>query len=312
MPGTPLGTTPSMALSSAPVTSEVDQESQSIGEENVPQQPSRQTTADARSSMLEDYAVSLRQEAEDYEVANRQLENELQSECERLERRIALLEAELADSQVDPLPEGDPMLVVSELTALEMAFWQVEETVKHLQSAEKRNLEELEHKKDQLEHENQLLKEAKTLHEALSSRKNEEPVSPEVLVQRTQARAMHLQNQFRVLQQGLVDYIDHLAASFPQVDESDSTNEADLSLRGYFARSSRDPEDTPRQRALRLKAVLETLMNEALLGSAGQVQTKDDSQAESTTDEDVLLALERIGMVEKKQGRWKLVNLAGI
>jgi hypothetical protein len=43
------------------------------------------------------------------------------------------------------------MLSVSELTALELACWQVEDTVKQLREAEKRETERFEDERDKLE-----------------------------------------------------------------------------------------------------------------------------------------------------------------
>ncbi|GAA5842599.1 hypothetical protein JCM3766R1_004871 [Sporobolomyces carnicolor] len=186
------------------------------------------------------------------------------------------------------------MLVVSELTAMEMACWAIEDTVNQLRQRD-------------------IVGEAQALNRALHERTREAPVSAETLIRRTQARIAHLRDQFRTLQLGLVDYIDLLSTQIiPAAAHIDGTS--NLSLQGYFGRAPRDAQDTQDRRARSLKAVLETLMNESLLGlpEPSELTQGDTAPApENGQENDILAVLERIGIAEKKQGKWRLVNLNG-
>ncbi|GAA5994292.1 hypothetical protein JCM5350_003605 [Sporobolomyces pararoseus] len=232
-------------------SSQIDQDSQK--EEKISQQsvstPATQEEP-GPEALVEEYRSSLEQETEEYEVVNQQLEQAIQSSCAQLEWRLALLEAELATLGADPVPENDPMLTVSELTSMELACWQIEDTVKQLREAEDREKERLLDEQERLQHEKTIAQEAQNLNIALTHQAAEAPVSPNLLVSRTRARMMHLQDQFRILQSGLIDYIDHLSVSLPQAT-------SDLSLRSYFTRPPYDARDTPQRRSAEMRTVLE-------------------------------------------------------
>ncbi|GAA5970165.1 hypothetical protein JCM3765_006899 [Sporobolomyces pararoseus] len=326
-------------------SSRVNQESQQ--EENISQQsdPRAATQEEHRpESLAEEYRSSLQQETEEYEVVNQQLERAIHSavqklareskrslevprgfeSCAHLERRLALLETELSTLRIDPIPEDEPMLAVSELTSMELACWQIEDTAKQLRAAEEREKERLVDEQDRLEHEKVILQEAQSLNAAFTQQTVEAPVSPGMLMQRTRARMLYLQDQFQILRWGLIDYLDHLAVSLPQIafqdtmDDPDSF-EKDWSLRSYFTRPPRDAQDSPQRRVVDMRRVLETLMNEALLSSALSeplereafsvpVSGENEAGPSDEREQYILQMLERIGLVEKHRGRWKLVT----
>ncbi|GAA6024752.1 hypothetical protein JCM11491_004801 [Sporobolomyces phaffii] len=307
----------------------------------VPPPPPRAARRDP-ASLREEYSISLREEAGEYEAANRNFDSAISSieeaissqrplqdglpselaDCATLEGRLAQLEAELADLADDALPPNDPMLGVSDLTAMEVACWQIEDTVVQLRAAEEREKARLVSEQDRLDEAQMLLEESKALNRALSAKARDGIPPASILAQRTQARMAHLQDQFRILQAGLVDYVDQLAISLSESgeasDKADTIQAEDLSLRAYFGRPPQDAKDTPQRRATDLKSLLEKLMNESLLGLAsqrgpheafGNPVERDPSERQ---DEYLLRVLERIGMVEKCQDRWKLVVLTEI
>ncbi|BGO97341.1 Proteophosphoglycan ppg4 [Rhodotorula toruloides ATCC 204091] len=200
-----------------------------------------------------------------------------------MERELAQLEATLEVLRADDSSEDRGLPHKSKVVAEELARENLAKTVAGLQTALNWEEERLEEEQIMLDRDKLYMRDAETLNTTLSARAAEawsaaRRTTGESLVVRAQTHYDSLLARFRLLQGGLVSFIDEVLAD----DASDALFDpfrseglakkgkkaaaSSFDLRGYLRSNSGEPEDGE-SRAFQLKKLIESLMNLSVTSS---------------------------------------------